>query len=93
MATMHSGDKTMALGDFLWNYTPITPWINFLRGATGQWGLINVNNMKTEEPDTEAGIIESVGSYGKQLGRITEGSKPSANGWIRRVGPMSSERP
>ena len=37
MATMHSGDKTMALGDFLWDYTPITPWINLLGGATGQW--------------------------------------------------------
>ena len=35
MATMHSGDKTMALGDFLWNYTPITPWINLFAERRG----------------------------------------------------------
>lgn len=72
MATMKSGDKT-TLYDFLGrNYNPVTPWINFLRGATGQFGLINVNTMQTDEPDTELGIVESVGSYGKQLGRVIE---------------------
>lgn len=72
MATKRSGDKMTALGDSLWNYNPITPWINFLRGATGQYGLINVNSMKTEEPEAELDIVNSVGSYGKQLGRVIE---------------------
>ena len=87
------GRQDDGIGGFLVELHPHHPVDQPLAGATGQWGLINVNNMKTEEPDTEVGIVEMVCSYGKQLGQITEASKPSANGWIRRVGPMSSERP
>jgi hypothetical protein len=56
-----SGDVTQSINPFQW-------WGE-------QWGnnsasLINITNYKTEEPETEAAIIESVAGYGMQLGKI-----------------------
>ncbi len=75
MATTRSGDKMTGSGvwDLFWDYNPFTYWINFLRDSVGQFGLNNtVINMKTDDPDTELGVVTSVGSYGKQLGRVIE---------------------
>jgi len=44
----------------------LNPW-SFFRGA--QFGLINVEG-RTEDPEQEQEILDKVGSYGKQLGRL-----------------------
>jgi len=36
----------------------------------GQFGLININLGSTSHPDVERKILDEVGSYGRQLGRI-----------------------
>ena len=48
----------------------INPWTWFLRWAGNQIGLININLGRSSDPDTEQRILDEVGSYGKQLGRI-----------------------
>jgi hypothetical protein len=52
--------------DRLWQ--AINPWTWHLEG--GQLGLINVNIGETKHPETERAILDEVGSYGRQLGRI-----------------------
>lgn len=47
----------------------LLPW-NFLNGA--QFGLINISLGKSADPDLEHRILDEVGSYGRQLGRIGE---------------------
>ena len=49
----------------------ILPWAWWLR-FVGQWGLVNVNLGRTAAPDIERRILDEVGSYGRQLGRISE---------------------
>jgi hypothetical protein len=46
----------------------INPWTFNSQGA--QFGLFNINLGQTAAPETEVAILEEVGSYGKQLGRI-----------------------
>ena len=41
-------------------------------GMTPQFGLVNINQMATEKPELEREIVEKVGSYGMQLGRVIE---------------------
>jgi hypothetical protein len=48
----------------------INPWTWALRWAGNQFGLININLGRSSDPDTEQRIIDEVGSYGRQLGRI-----------------------
>jgi hypothetical protein len=38
----------------------------------GQFGLVNINLGKSADPDLEQRILDDVGSYGRQLGRIGE---------------------
>jgi hypothetical protein len=45
----------------------INPW-NFYQ--QGQLGFINVNLGQTPHPEVEQTILDEVGSYGRQLGRI-----------------------
>jgi len=49
----------------------ILPWTWWLRLA-GQWGLVNINLGRTAAPDVERQILDEVGSYGRQLGRVSE---------------------
>jgi hypothetical protein len=49
----------------------IAPWSWFVRQA-GQLGLINVSFGHTPAPDVEAQVLEDVGSYGRQLGRLAD---------------------
>ncbi len=49
----------------------ILPWTWWLR-VMGQWGLININLGRTPDPELERRILDEVGSYGRQLGRISE---------------------
>jgi hypothetical protein len=46
----------------------INPWTFMNQGA--QFGLINVNLGQTPRPDIEHKLLDEVGSYGRQLGRI-----------------------
>jgi len=55
-----SGDVTQA----------INPWNWMLNSVGSQFGLINVNLGKSSDPQLEEQILEEVGSYGRQLGRI-----------------------
>ena len=52
--------------DKLWQ--AINPWTFYNQGA--QFGLINIELGQTPRPDIEQKILEQVGSYGRQLGRI-----------------------
>ena len=55
-----SGDVTQA----------INPWNWMFNSVGSQFGLINVNLGKSADPQLEEQILEEVGSYGRQLGRI-----------------------
>lgn len=46
----------------------INPWTFYQQGA--QFGLINVNLGQTPSPEIEQDVLNEVGSYGRQLGRI-----------------------
>ncbi len=48
----------------------IQPWTEFYGRFMGQVGLVNINLGKSRAPEIEAEILEDVGSYGRQLGRI-----------------------
>jgi hypothetical protein len=52
--------------DKLWQ--AINPLTFFQQGA--QFGFINLNLGNTQHPDVEQTILDQVGSYGRQLGRI-----------------------
>lgn len=48
----------------------INPW-NWVFNPTGsQFGVVNVNLGSSADPQVEERILEDVGSYGRQLGRI-----------------------
>ncbi len=46
----------------------INPWSFYNQGA--QLGLVNINLGQTAHPEIEQKVLEEVGSYGRQLGRI-----------------------
>jgi hypothetical protein len=46
----------------------INPWTFSFPGA--QFGLVNIDLGQTPKPETERAILDQVGSYGRQLGRI-----------------------
>jgi hypothetical protein len=49
----------------------IAPWSWFVRQA-GQLGLVNISIGSTPAPDVEARVLEDVGSYGRQIGRLAD---------------------
>jgi len=55
-----SGDVTQA----------INPWNWMLNSVGSQFGLVNINLGKSADPQLEEQILEEVGSYGRQLGRL-----------------------
>lgn len=46
----------------------INPWSFYQQGA--QFGFINIDLGQTPHPEIEQTILDEVGSYGRQLGRI-----------------------
>ncbi|MDO9417276.1 hypothetical protein [Pararhizobium sp.] len=52
--------------DQLWQ--AINPWSFYQQGA--QFGLVNIALGQTPHPEIETEILDTVGSYGRQLGRI-----------------------
>ena len=55
-----SGDVTQA----------INPWSWTFGAASSQAGLVNSNLGRSSDPELEQEVLDEVGSYGKQLGRI-----------------------
>ena len=55
-----SGDVTQAINPWTWVYR----WVG------GQFGLVNINLGQSANPQLEERILDEVGSYGRQLGRI-----------------------
>jgi hypothetical protein len=55
-----SGDVTQA----------INPWNWMLNSVGSQFGFVNINLGKSADPQFEAEVLDEVGSYGRQLGRI-----------------------
>jgi hypothetical protein len=52
--------------DKLWQ--TINPWTFYQQGS--QIGFINIDLGQTSNPEAEQAILDEVGSYGRQLGRI-----------------------
>jgi hypothetical protein len=50
--------------------TSINPWTMLFNPMNSLFGLINVNLGSSGDTQTEQAILEDVGSYGRQLGRI-----------------------
>jgi hypothetical protein len=48
----------------------INPWTWFFNPVGNQVSLVTVNLGSSGDPDKEQQIIEDVGSYGRQIGRI-----------------------
>ncbi|MEM5473757.1 hypothetical protein WNZ14_18650 [Hoeflea sp. AS60] len=48
----------------------ISPWTSLFSAFGSQVGLININLGQSTAPEVEQEILEDVGSYGRQLGRI-----------------------
>jgi hypothetical protein len=57
-----SGDVTQAINPWNWIFSP--------RG--GQFGIVNINVGQSADPGLEEEILDEVGSYGRQIGRIGE---------------------
>jgi hypothetical protein len=53
-----SGDVTQAINPWSWVF------------GTGQFGFININLGNSGDPKIEQEVLDEVGSYGRQLGRI-----------------------
>jgi hypothetical protein len=50
----------------------INPWSWYASSVGGQFGLVNINLGKSADPALEQQILDEVGSYGRQLGRLGE---------------------
>lgn len=50
----------------------INPWNWVFQPQGGQYGLVNINLGKSANPALEQRILDEVGSYGRQLGRMGE---------------------
>lgn len=48
----------------------INPWQWMWNATGGQYGLVNINLGSSRDPQLEQQILDEVGSYGRQLGRI-----------------------
>ena len=46
-------------------------WTKWFQNV-GQLGFINIDLGRTEKPELERRILEDVGSYGRQIGRMSE---------------------
>ena len=54
-------------GDVVQSINPFTSWFS---PSGGQFGLINISLGQSSAPAVEQEVLEEVGSYGKQLGKI-----------------------
>ena len=71
-----TGEPTTAMKASAWPLSgdvsqSILPW-TWMTSAAGQWGLVNINLGRTPDPERERRVLERAGSYGHQLGRLSE---------------------
>src|SRR5215472_14206346 len=64
--TMSNSFQLSLAPEKLWQ--AINPWTFYQQGA--QFGFINIDLGDTPHPEVEQAILDEVGSYGRQLGRI-----------------------
>src|SRR4051812_4790248 len=50
----------------------INPWNWTINALGSQFGLVNINLGTSADPGLEKQILDEVGSYGRQLGRVGE---------------------
>jgi len=50
----------------------INPWTWWTRISNGQLGFININMGKSSDPALEQQILDDVGSYGRQIGQLSD---------------------
>lgn len=50
----------------------INPWQWMWNATGGQYGLVNINLGKSADPALEQQILDEVGSYGRQIGRLSD---------------------
>ena len=50
----------------------INPWTFWQNLSGNQFGFINIDLGKSTDPQLEAQVLSEVGSYGRQLGQITD---------------------
>jgi hypothetical protein len=48
----------------------ISPWTAFFSPFGNQYGLINISLGRSAAPEVEEEVLNAVGSYGRQLGRM-----------------------
>jgi hypothetical protein len=65
-ATMAKSFQISLAPQRLWQ--AINPWTFYQQGA--QLGFINIDLGQTPHPEVEQAVLDEVGSYGRQLGRI-----------------------
>jgi hypothetical protein len=76
-------------GDVTQDYRPFTSWWPaWFRTTMTQFGVVNIEEMQSNDPDLEKGIVNDIASYGKQLGRIVEALNAVCNhldtgGWTQ----------
>lgn len=50
----------------------INPWQWMWNATGGQYGLVNINLGYSRDPQLEQQILDEVGSYGRQIGRLSD---------------------
>lgn len=75
-------------GDVTQDILPWTWWLRFM----GQFGLININYGRTADPALERRILDEVGSYGRQLGRISEALDAVIDATCEKDGKLDREK-
>jgi hypothetical protein len=50
----------------------INPWTALFSPIGSQLGVININLGQSTDPDVEQEVLSDVGTYGKQIGRISD---------------------
>ncbi len=48
----------------------INPWTSIFNPLGSQFGLVNISLGRSSNPEIEQQVLDDVGSYGRQLGRI-----------------------
>ena len=69
----------------------VTPWINF--GAVGnRFSFLNVDVGSSSAPEVEQQVLQDVGSYGKQLGRMGDALRVLLDHFEPRKGLSRDEK-
>ncbi|MEP0235489.1 hypothetical protein [Roseibium sp.] len=76
-----SGDVTQA----------INPWFDMFKAFGSQFGLININLGRSPAPEIEQKVLQEVGSYGRQLGRMGDALNVLIEKLEPKLGDLSKE--